>query len=70
MFLAELRRPVVQSAAGYTLGHVLAQVGVPPGGGTPPKLDADSRQYYQNWYDAGLQAMLDGFQQQFTQPNP
>ncbi|AHH95447.1 hypothetical protein GCM10010174_59630 [Kutzneria viridogrisea] len=49
----------VQSVAVFVLGHALAQVGTPHQDGRPTR-SAD-RGYYDQWFEAGLAAMVRGF---------
>ncbi|MFJ9643877.1 TetR/AcrR family transcriptional regulator [Streptomyces sp. NPDC004244] len=56
----------IQSVGVYTLGHALAQVGRPPGtedadADAAPADDPAALAYYQRWFDAGLHAMITGF---------
>ncbi|GAB2719241.1 TetR/AcrR family transcriptional regulator [Kitasatospora kifunensis] len=54
----------VESVGVYLLGHALAQVGPPSGAGRVPRQGtADG---YERCFNAGLNAMLAGFQQQFA----
>ena len=57
---------VVQSVTVYTLGHALAQVGAPSEDDVPAGPVASTADYYQQWYEAGLQAMVDGFHQRLA----
>ncbi|MEU9078028.1 TetR/AcrR family transcriptional regulator [Kitasatospora sp. NPDC004745] len=63
----------IQSVGVYTLGHALAQVGARPGAegeraeggegdGAEAAQDQAELDYYQRWFDAGLQAMVTGFE--------
>jgi AcrR family transcriptional regulator len=59
----------IQSVGVFTLGHALAQVGA--GGdtedsGTGATQDSASLDYYQRWFDAGLQALVAGFEHRQT----
>ncbi|MER8188440.1 TetR/AcrR family transcriptional regulator C-terminal domain-containing protein [Kitasatospora sp. NPDC094015] len=60
----------IQSVGVFTLGHALAQVG--SGGSTedhdtgPAAPDPTSLDYYQRWFDAGLQALVAGFEHHRT----
>lgn len=47
----------VQSVAVYVLGHALAQVG-----STAEAHDAASLAFYDQWFEAGLRAMVSGFE--------
>ncbi|MER7750768.1 TetR/AcrR family transcriptional regulator C-terminal domain-containing protein [Kitasatospora sp. NPDC097643] len=49
----------VQSVAVYVLGHALAEVGTPPGTTRDPQ-PAEAA-YYDQWFDVGLDAMVQGF---------
>ncbi|MEV4396869.1 TetR/AcrR family transcriptional regulator C-terminal domain-containing protein [Nonomuraea sp. NPDC049607] len=51
----------VQSVGVYVLGHALAQVG-----STAETHDADALRFYDQWFDAGLRAMVTGFEQQLA----
>ncbi|MER6509138.1 TetR/AcrR family transcriptional regulator C-terminal domain-containing protein [Nonomuraea sp. NPDC001636] len=51
----------VQSVAVYVLGHALAQVG-----STAETHDPDALRFYDQWFDAGLRAMVSGFEQQLA----
>lgn len=55
---------VVQSVGVYVLGHALAQAGIPPGvdPADVPEADHAAVAFYDRWFDAGLQAMVSGFQ--------
>ncbi|MFF0868293.1 TetR/AcrR family transcriptional regulator [Nonomuraea sp. NPDC003560] len=53
----------VQSVAVYVLGHALAQVG-----STAETHDPDALRFYDQWFDAGLRAMVSGFEQQLAAP--
>ncbi|MEV0227889.1 TetR/AcrR family transcriptional regulator C-terminal domain-containing protein [Nonomuraea sp. NPDC050786] len=55
----------VQSVAVYVLGHALAQVGTPPGG-TPAPADETAAAFYDQWFDAGLAAMVTGFERRLA----
>ena len=61
---------VIQSVTVYTLGHALAQVGTPPGTAAAPLAGTAVAGYYQQWYEEGLAAMLDGFQTRLTSARP
>ena len=53
----------VQSVGVYVLGHALAEVGTPPG--TDPAAPVNEpapAEFYDQWFDAGLHAMITGFQ--------
>ncbi|MFB7618331.1 TetR/AcrR family transcriptional regulator [Kitasatospora sp. NPDC056181] len=55
----------IQSVGVYTLGHALAQVGTRPGaegGGSETVKDPAALDYYQRWFEAGLRAMVTGFE--------
>jgi hypothetical protein len=62
---------VVQSVGVFVLGHALAQVGAPPGSdasgplGEAPVSDPDPA-YYDAWLDAGLRAMVRGFEESLS----
>ncbi|MFD2473175.1 TetR/AcrR family transcriptional regulator [Amycolatopsis silviterrae] len=47
----------LQSIGVYTLGHALAQVGSPP----DRTADPAAAEYYDQWFAAGLRAMVKGF---------
>jgi TetR/AcrR family transcriptional regulator, tetracycline repressor protein len=49
----------LQSVTVFVLGHALAQVGTPPGAEDPPP--AAPADYYDRWFAAGLNAMIEGF---------
>lgn len=53
---------VIQSAAVFTLGHALAQVGAP--GDEPPA--PEHADYYDRWYAEGLEALVEGFTARIT----
>jgi AcrR family transcriptional regulator len=53
----------VQSVAVYVLGHALAQVGA-----TAETHDAAALDFYDQWFDAGLLAMVSGFERQLAPP--
>ncbi|MFC4117420.1 TetR/AcrR family transcriptional regulator [Nonomuraea zeae] len=55
----------VQSVGVFVLGHALAQVGTPPGG-TAAEPDEAARDFYDQWFDAGLRAMVTGFERQLA----
>ncbi|MEV6868347.1 TetR/AcrR family transcriptional regulator C-terminal domain-containing protein [Streptosporangium subroseum] len=57
---------VVQSVGVYVLGHALAQVGRPPGA---PELEPspEAAAYYDRWFEAGLHAMVSGFERDLGQ---
>jgi TetR/AcrR family tetracycline transcriptional repressor len=55
----------IQSIAVYILGHALAQVGGDPA----EKMDAPALEFYDQWFEAGLRAMVTGFQGQLG-PGP
>ncbi|MGP3959842.1 TetR/AcrR family transcriptional regulator [Nonomuraea sp. 3N208] len=54
----------VQSVGVYVLGHALAQVGTPPGAeaAAAPVTDPTALAFYDQWFDAGLHAMISGFE--------
>ncbi|MBT2234369.1 TetR/AcrR family transcriptional regulator [Nonomuraea sp. NEAU-A123] len=57
----------IQSIAVYVLGHALAQVGTPPGT-DPPRLNGMAAvAFYDQWFEAGLRAMVSGFEGQLGQ---
>jgi AcrR family transcriptional regulator len=49
----------IQSVGVYVLGHALAQVGAPPGTDLAA-LDPAATEFYDQWFDAGLHAMVSG----------
>jgi TetR/AcrR family tetracycline transcriptional repressor len=51
---------VVQTVVVFTLGHALAEVGVPPGSAPTAHSPAD-RAYYERWFAGGLDALVRGF---------
>ncbi|MFF4198638.1 TetR/AcrR family transcriptional regulator [Nonomuraea sp. NPDC001831] len=53
----------VQSVAVYVLGHALAQVG-----STAETHDPAALRFYDQWFDAGLRAMVSGFEQHLAAP--
>ncbi|MER5651379.1 TetR family transcriptional regulator [Streptosporangium sp. NPDC002524] len=57
----------IQSVGVYVLGHALAQVGTPPGAAGPaPVADPAATAFYDHWFDAGLLAMVSGFERQLA----
>ncbi|MEU7839196.1 TetR/AcrR family transcriptional regulator C-terminal domain-containing protein [Nonomuraea sp. NPDC049129] len=52
----------IQSVAVYVLGHALAQVGTPPGTDTPEPPAETAVAFYDQWFEAGLRAMVSGFE--------
>ncbi|SDI97269.1 regulatory protein, tetR family [Nonomuraea jiangxiensis] len=54
----------VQSVGVYVLGHALAQVGTPPGADPAPA--APEEPFYDEWFMAGLLAMVTGFEQRLA----
>jgi AcrR family transcriptional regulator len=57
----------VQSVGVYVLGHALAQVGTPPGeDAAAPVADPAAAAFYDQWFKAGLEAMVFGFERRFT----
>ncbi|MEU6237935.1 TetR family transcriptional regulator [Kitasatospora sp. NPDC047058] len=55
----------IQSVGVYTLGHALAQVGTrgaAEGADAGAAQDGADAEYYQRWFDAGLQALVTGFE--------
>jgi TetR/AcrR family transcriptional regulator, tetracycline repressor protein len=63
----------IQSVGVYTLGHALAQMGTPPGAEGADSIAAPREpaalDYYQRWFDTGLQALVTGFEHR-RQPSP
>lgn len=59
---------VVQSVAVYVLGHALAQVGTPSGTApaTDPAIDPAATVFYDRWFEAGLAAMVSGFERRLA----
>ena len=53
----------VQSVVVYVLGHALAQVGTPSGAAPVPEPPPGAADYYDQWFAAGLRAMVGGFAQ-------
>lgn len=51
----------VQSVGVYVLGHALAQVGAPPA-----PTDEAASAFYDHWFEAGLAAMVTGFERRFA----
>ncbi|MFF5204410.1 TetR/AcrR family transcriptional regulator [Streptosporangium sp. NPDC000396] len=51
----------IQSVGVYVLGHALAQVGTPPGA-PAPEHSPEAAAYYDGWFEAGLHAMVSGFE--------
>ncbi|MGJ6966642.1 TetR/AcrR family transcriptional regulator [Streptosporangium sp. G11] len=57
----------IQSVGVYVLGHALAQVGTPPGtDGPAPAADPAATAFYDHWFDAGLLAMVTGFERRLA----
>lgn len=52
---------VIQSIAVFVIGHALAEVGNWP---EPPTAPAS---YYDQWFDTGLAALINGFEQQYQE---
>jgi TetR/AcrR family tetracycline transcriptional repressor len=57
----------IQSIAVYVLGHALAQVGTPPGTDAPRLNGMAVVAFYDQWFEAGLRAMVSGFEGQLGQ---
>jgi hypothetical protein len=57
----------IQSVAVYVLGHALAQVGTPPGTRPAAEGDAAAVAFYDQWFEAGLRAMVAGFERELGQ---
>ncbi|MEU1879340.1 TetR/AcrR family transcriptional regulator C-terminal domain-containing protein [Streptosporangium sp. NPDC020072] len=56
----------VQSVAVYVLGHALAQVGTPSGTAPTTATDPAAAVFYDRWFEAGLAAMVSGFERRFA----
>lgn len=54
----------IQSVGVFVLGHALAQVGTPPGADHPPP--SAPPEFYDQWFDTGLRAMVTGLRHQLT----
>ncbi|MFG1681716.1 TetR/AcrR family transcriptional regulator [Nonomuraea sp. NPDC049269] len=53
----------IQSIAVYVLGHALAQVGTPPGSTDAPQPNGTAVvAFYDQWFEAGMRAMVSGFE--------
>ncbi|TMR95466.1 hypothetical protein [Nonomuraea basaltis] len=62
---------MTQSVGVYVLGHALAQVGTPPGTDVAALVsDPAALAFYDQWFEAGLLAMVSGFQQRFAHEDP
>jgi TetR/AcrR family transcriptional regulator, tetracycline repressor protein len=52
----------IQSVGVFVIGHTLAQIGTPPGADpTTAPTDPAALAYYDQWFTAGLQALVTGF---------
>ncbi|NRQ30757.1 serine hydrolase [Nonomuraea sp. NN258] len=56
----------VQSVGVYVLGHALAQVGTTPGTTPGTAQEPAAAAFYDQWFDAGLLAMVTGFERQLV----
>lgn len=52
---------VIQSVAVFVIGHALAEVGNWPDPPTAPP------EYYDQWFEAGISALIHGFKQQYSE---